>query len=182
MAKAFWIDQELDRDRDGRYGAHVRKHVEEFADSFGDIAPVTFACVAWRMAVPPAMSPGHVRWDRRILEASCVRNTWDGTLTAEVRMVSPLPEQLTSSREWWRDRGWRGWQEIFGQFVEPTQEDLTRGPFVRASLLVQAPIPLEELPPAPQGPHDGVEEAAHRALAVLVKELNALLAPVLDRF
>jgi hypothetical protein len=90
MAKAFWIDQEFDRDRDGRYAVHVRKNLEEF--EWGDIAPVRFACAAWRLATPPALTPGYVRWDRRILEATCHRNTWDGTLYARIRVVSPLPE------------------------------------------------------------------------------------------
>ncbi|WP_084962469.1 hypothetical protein [Thermoactinospora rubra] len=176
MTKAFWLDRS-----ESLYATHVRKHVEEFAESFGDIAPVTFACTAWRIATPPFSTPGFVHRDPRILEAACHRNTWDGTLTAEVRLVSPLPGQLTRSRAWWRDRGWRGWLKTFGQYVEPAQQDLARGPFLRATLLVQAPLPLEELPPAPEGPHDRVEDSAQRALVVLVRELNALLSPILDQ-
>ncbi|GAA4044751.1 hypothetical protein [Nonomuraea soli] len=177
MAKAFWLDR-----GDSRYATHVRKNVHEFADSWGDIAPVTFACTAWHIATPPFLTPGHVHRDPRILHAHCLRNTWDGSLTAEVRLAAPLPESLDRSRAaWWRDRGWQGWQRTLGQYVEPTQHDLTRSPFLRASLLMQAPIPLSELPPAPEGPHDGVEDRAQRALIVLVKELNALLSPILGQ-
>ncbi|MEU8354912.1 hypothetical protein AB0C27_02765 [Nonomuraea sp. NPDC048882] len=179
MGKAFWIDQEFDRDRDGRYAVHVRKNLDEF--EWGDIAPVRFACTAWRLAAPPFLDPGYVRWDRRILEATCHRNTWDGTLYARVRVVSPLPEELRRSRTWWRDRGWLGWQETFGQYVEPTQQDLARIPFLRASLLVEAPVPLDDLPPEPEGPHEEVEQSAHRAVTVLARELNALVSPVLDQ-
>ncbi|WP_214321928.1 hypothetical protein [Nonomuraea sediminis] len=177
MGNAFWIDQDFDRDRDGRYAVHVRKNLAEF--EFGDIAPVRFACAAWRLATPPSLSPGYVRWDRRILEAACVRNTWDGTLNARVRLVSPLPEELTRSRTWWRDRGWQGWPETFGQYVEPTQQDLARSPFLRATLLVEVPVPLADLPPEPEGPHDAVEQSAERALVVLVRELNDLINPIL---
>lgn len=180
--EAFWLDQDFDRERasDGssRYAVHVRKHLEEI--EWGDIAPVRFACTAWGLAMPPSLSPGFVRWDRRVLEAICVRNTWDGTLTAHVKLVSPLPEQLTRSRAWWRDRGWQGWQETFGQYVEPTQQDLARSPFARATLLVQVPVPLDDLPPEPEGPHDRVEDSAHRAMVVLVRELNAVVTPILD--
>lgn len=183
MAKAFWLDQDFDRERAGegfsRYAVHVRKNLEEFA--WGDIAPVRFAATVWELATPPSLSPGFVRWDRRVLEASCLRNTWDGTLTAQIKLVSPLPEPLTRSRAWWRDRGWQGWQASFGQYVEPTQQDLARGPFARATLLIQTPVPLDDLPPEPDGPHDGVEDAAHRVLVVLVRELNAVVNPVLDQ-
>ncbi|MFF4617083.1 MULTISPECIES: hypothetical protein [Nonomuraea] len=179
MGKAFWIDQEFDRDRDGRYAVHVRKNLEEF--EWGDIAPIRFACAAWRLATPPALTPGYVRWDRRVLDATCHRNTWDGSLYARVRVVSPLPEELTRSRAWWRDRGWLGWQETFGQYVEPTQQDLARHPFLRASLLLEVPVPLDDLPPEPEGPHDEVEQRAHRAVVVLTRELNALVSPVLDQ-
>lgn len=85
------------------------------------------------------------------------------------------------SRTWWRDRGWLGWQETFGQYVEPTQQDLARIPFLRASLLVEAPVPLDDLPPEPEGPHEEVERRAHRAVTVLARELNALVSPVLDQ-
>ncbi|WP_049572945.1 hypothetical protein [Nonomuraea sp. SBT364] len=179
MVKAFWIDQEFDRERDGRYAAHVRKSLEAF--EWGDIAPVRFACAAWRLATPPSLSPGYVRWDRRVLDAACVRNTWDGTLNARIRVVSPLPAELTRTRAWWRDRGWLGWQETFGQYVEPTQRDLARHPFLRASLLIEVPVPLDELPPEPEGPHDRVEESAARAVSVLTRTLNDMVGPVLDQ-
>jgi hypothetical protein len=176
--QAFWIDQEYDRERGGRYRARVREGIAEFADAFGDIAPVTFACTAWRLATPPACDPGYVRWHRRVLRAQCLRNPWDGGLVAEVALVSPLPAALTSSREWWRDRGWRDWPEVFGQFTHPTDQDLARAPHLRTSLLVQAPLPVDGLPAAPEGPDGDVEGAATRAATVLVRELNELLTPV----
>ncbi|MFI6791483.1 hypothetical protein ACIBG4_29550 [Nonomuraea sp. NPDC050383] len=179
MGRAFWIDQDYDRDRDGRYAVHVRKNLEQF--EWGDIAPVRFACAAWRLATPPALNPGYVRWDRRVLSAACRRNTWDGSLNARVTLVSPLPAELTRSRTWWRDRGWAGWQETFGQYLDPTEKDLAHHPFLRTTLLVETPVPLGDLPPEPEGPHDQVERAAERALVVLVRELNALITPILDQ-
>jgi hypothetical protein len=180
---AFWIDHEYDREHaevgSSRYGEHVRREVAQFADSWGDIAPVTFACVAWRLSTPASLPPGYVRWHRRILDATCVRNAWDGGLTARVTLVSPLPAELTWSRQWWRDRGWRGWPEMFGQFLQPSEQDISRSPHLRASLLVEAPLPLGELPPAPPGPGDDLDQTARRAVAVVVRELNELLTPVL---
>ncbi len=181
--QAFWIDHEYDRERAefgrSRYGAHVQLHAEEFYESLGDIAPVMFACTAWRLGTPPGMSPGYVRWHRRILDATCVRNRWDGSLTAQVQVVSPWPAALTMSRAWWRDQGWRDWPEMFGQFVQPSAQDLSKSPHLRASLLAEVPVPLGGLPAAPDSPRRGVEETARRAVAVLVRELNEFLTPVI---
>lgn len=182
-SQAFWIDEEYDREHatsaGTRYGEQVSRGVDLFAGSWGDIAPVSFACVAWQIATPPLMSPGYVRWHRRVLDAGCVRNEWDGGLTARVTLVSPWPAALAGSRHWAQDRGWRGWQDLFGQFVEPTAHDLARVPFLRASLLVEAPLPLDGLPTAPEGPGDDLVATARRAVIALVRELNALLTPVI---
>ena len=48
-------------------------------------------------------------------------------------------------------------------------------------LLVEAPVPLDHLPPAPDGPGDDVEQSARRAVAVITRELNELLTPMLDQ-
>lgn len=152
--QAFWIDESFDRehrpDGQSRFEAEVRRRVDEFADAWGDIAPVTFAATAWRLAT--TLSPGYVRWHRRIVSATCLRSPWDGSLTCEVTLVSPWPAELTWSREWWHDRGWRDWPQLFGQYVPPSEQDLTRSPHLRTLLLVEAPLPLDDLPPSPRDP------------------------------
>jgi hypothetical protein len=173
---AFWLDRDNDR-----YADQVHRNTTEFADSFGDIAPVTFACEAWRVATAPMMTPPYVRWHRRILSAVCVRNTWDGTLNAEVTFAAPLPGALTESREWWRDRGWQGWQQLFGQFVEPSPRDTAKLPFLRASLRAQVPVPLDGLPPAPNGPDGELALTAQQALTAVIRELNEIIAPIIAR-
>jgi hypothetical protein len=184
VQQAFWIDENFDREHASggrsRYGEEVRRRIDEFADAWGDIAPVTFAVVAWRLAT--TLQPGYVRWHPRVASATCLRSSWDGSLTCDVTLVSPWPAQLTWSRQWGRDRGWRDWPQLFGQYVAPSEQDLTRSPHLRASLLVQAPVQLDDLPPAPEGPDgDDVEEMAHRAVTVLVRELNELLNPIVDQ-
>ncbi|MBA9004041.1 MULTISPECIES: hypothetical protein [Thermomonospora] len=183
--EAFWIDHDYDRERSdlgiSRYGEHVRRNISLFADSWGDIAPVTFASTAWRLATTPSLTPGYVRWHRRILYTDCSRNTWDGSLTAHVMLASPPPAELTASREWWHDRGWRGWPRTFGQFLHPSDEDVSKSPHLRPTLLIDAPVPLDHLPAAPEGPHADVEQAAHDAVIVMVRELNDLLTPILRR-
>lgn len=184
VRQAFWIDENFDREHASggrsRYGDEVRGRMEEFADAWGDIAPVTFAVVAWRLAT--TLQPGYVRWHPRVVSATCLRSSWDGGLTCDVTLVSPWPAQLTWSRQWGRDRGWRDWPQLFGQYVAPSEQDLTRSPHLRASLLVQAPVRLDDLPPAPEGPNgNDVGEMARRAVAVLVRELNELLNPILDQ-
>jgi hypothetical protein len=184
VQQAFWIDGNFDREHapDGRsrYSDEVRRRVDDFADAWGDIAPVTFAAVAWRLAT--TLQPGYVRWHPRVVSATCLRSSWDGSLTCDVTLVSPWPAELTWSRQWGRDRGWRDWPQLFGQYVAPSEQDLTRSPHLRASLLVQAPVRLDDLPPAPEGPDSNdVEQLAHRAVTVLVRELNELLNPIVDQ-
>jgi hypothetical protein len=173
MGDAYWIE----RASPSGFAEHVRRNVAAFDGAWGDIAPVTFACAAWRLAATP--TPPYVRWHPRILSTACDRNPWDGTLTAHALVVSPLPAQLTVSRQWWRDRGWRDWPQTFGQYLEPTDRDLTRSPFLRTTLLVDAPIPLDALPPAPAAPAQDLPDIAHLAVTVLVKELNELLGPII---
>jgi hypothetical protein len=201
----FRVDDRYDREHGGRYAAHVAVHLNDFVETWGDIAPVSFACVAWRLAVPPALSPGYVRWHRRVLDAACVRNPYDGGLSARVTVVTPWPAALADSHVWWRDRGWRGWPELFGQFVSPSDRDLSRVPHARATLTVEAPLPLDGLPPAPEPPvprsttarpaglsastappgetdvADEVASAAAAAVAALVRHLDDLLGPVVAR-
>jgi hypothetical protein len=183
IQQAFWLDESFDREHapDGRsrYGADVRRRVGEFADAWGDIAPVTFAATAWRLAT--TLSPGFVRWHRRIVSATCVRSPWDGSLTCQVTIVSRWPAELTWTKEWWRDRGWRDWPQLFGQYVVPSEQDLTRSPHLRALLLVEAPVRLDDLPAAPDGPDGELEQTARRAVTVLVRELNELLTPMIGQ-
>jgi hypothetical protein len=180
---AFWLDDSFDREHavDGRsrYAEEVLRRVDAFADAWGDIAPVTFAMTAWRLAT--SLSPPYVRWHRRVASATCLRSPWDGSLTCDVTLVSPWPAELTWTKQWVRDRGWRDWPQLFGQYVAPSDQDVTRSPHLRASLRVQAPVPVDDLPRAPEGPDDDVVHAARRAVTVLVRELNELLTPMIDQ-
>ncbi|SDR18561.1 hypothetical protein [Thermostaphylospora chromogena] len=182
-AVAFWVDHDYDRERarDGvsRYGEQVRADTEAFADSFGDIAPVSFACTAWRLATAPVLSPGFVRWHRRVLSARCVRNEWDGSLSARIGLVSPRPATLSWSPDWQGDREWRDWPQTFGQFLEPSEQDLVKTSYLRAMLLVQTPIPLEGLPDPPAGPDDDLEGTARRTVVLLARRLNEAVGPII---
>ena len=182
---AFWIDQEYDRERAGtgpsRYGAHVERNVREFDDAWGDIAPVGFACTAWRLATTPFLEPGYVRFHRRVRTADCWRNSWDGTLVARIMLASPWPEPLTRSRTWWRDQGWQSWPKTLGQFLEPSDRDLSKVPHARAILVVDVPVPLDQFPPVPDEPSTDLAALAQRTVTVMVRELNDLLRPMLSQ-
>ncbi|MEH0845241.1 hypothetical protein V6U81_22895 [Micromonospora sp. CPCC 205711] len=181
--RAFWLDEPVDREQaaDGRsrYDAEVCRRIDEFRDAWGDIAPVTFAVAAWRLAT--GLTPGFVRWHRRIVAADCRRSPWDGSLICAVTVVAPWPAELTWTRQWGHDRGWRDWPQLFGQYAPPSEQDLTRAPHLRATLLVEAPVPPDDLPPAPDGPTDQVAPAARRAVTVLVRQLDELLAPMVGQ-
>ena len=105
--------------------------------------------------------------------------TWDGSLTARVTMASPLPAALSTSKAWWRDRGWQEWPQVFGQFVEPAQRDLAKYPFIRPVLHLDLPVPLDDLPVTPDGPDETLVATAQRALSSIVRELNRFLGPVI---
>ncbi|MBP2708226.1 hypothetical protein JOL79_31050 [Microbispora sp. RL4-1S] len=183
--EAFWVDHRAGRERApngvSRYAELLRDNAGEFDGVWGDIAPVAFASAAWRVATPPLASPAIVRWHRRVLTASCLRNGWDGSMIARLTLVSPMPSQLTRSRAWWRDRGWQGWPAILGQYVEPAERELTKIPYLRPVVMVDAPLPLDDLPPAPDAPGDDLAEVAHRALVVLARELNQLVGPLIEQ-
>jgi hypothetical protein len=173
VTTAFWLDHDTER-----YADLVRRELDAFTDTLDDIAPVAFAAIAWRLATPPVLVPAYVGWHRRILSATCRRNEWDGSLAARVEFVAPLPAPLTASRTWQHDRGWRGWPELFGQYVEPAERDLAHQPYLRATLALEAPVPLGGLPMPPDDP-DEVPGAARRAVAQLTRELNLLVGPVI---
>ncbi|MGI5521014.1 hypothetical protein ACQEUX_08665 [Micromonospora sp. CA-259024] len=181
--RAFWVDEQFDREHGtggrGRYEAEVLARIDEFADTWDDIAPVAFAAAAWKVA--SELSPGFVRWHRRIVSATCTRSAWDGSMVCAVTLVSGWPAELTWTKQWQRDRGWRDWPQVFGQFTTPTEQDQTRSPHLRAMLQVESPVPLDDLPPAPAGPDDDAAPAARRAVVVLARELNDLLAPMIGQ-
>ncbi len=105
----------LDSDRSiGRTG--------EFAGTWDDISPVPFTVTAWRLAT--SLTPAYVRWHRRITAATCLSSPWDGSLVCEVSVVAPWPAELSQARTWCRDRGWRDWPQLFGQYAPPSERDL----------------------------------------------------------
>ncbi|GAA1893436.1 hypothetical protein [Asanoa iriomotensis] len=175
MKAACWLDQESDR-----YGAAVRQKIAEFAETWGDVASTGFAATAWRIATE--LEPAYLRRHPRVISATCRRNTWDGTLTCEAAIAAPWPAELSGNRHWTQDRGWRDWPQTFGQYLTPTDHDVVRAPHLRTQLLVAATIPPDHLPPTPPGPAaDEVEHAARRAVAVIARELNDLLGPLLTQ-
>lgn len=180
-----WIDHHYDRENAGlgrsRFAEHVWVNAKEFDDCWGDISPVGFACVAWRLATAPHLDPGFVRLHRRVLQAQCRRNTWDGSLTVAVELVAPWPGELRGSQAWTQDRGWRGWPETFGQFLAPSQEELSRVPHLRSTLTAEAPLSFAELPKLPDSPGPELPDLAERTVSVLVRELNDLLAPMVTQ-
>jgi hypothetical protein len=127
------------------------------------------------------LDPGYVRLHRRVLDAECVRNGWDGSLTVHARLVAPWPAALAGSQVWGQDRGWRGWPETFGQFLVPSQQELSRFPHARTVLLVDAPLAVADLAPAPDGPGRDLPDLAASTVGVLVRKLNDVLGPMIGR-
>jgi hypothetical protein len=171
MKAVFWLDEAR------RAAFDHALPGADFDDAWGDIAPVTFAATAWQTATDVA----YARWHPRVTEATCRRNTWDGTLTCDATIAAPWPAELSQGRAWTQDRGWRDWPQTFGQYLTPTDHDIVRAPHLRTQLLITATIPPAHLPPAPGGPTAEVEHAARRAVAVIARELSDLLGPLLTQ-
>ncbi|MGW5410747.1 hypothetical protein [Actinomadura geliboluensis] len=193
-AGPFWVDEEYDREyaSDGvsRYGAYVRDRLDssfaECWETWGEPSSrrVEFASAAWRTATGPVMAPGYVRSNSRVLGARVERSQWDGSLIAAVSLVAPWPAALARSLDWQGGRRWRDWPtELRGDgydFVEPTEQDVAGAPFMQASLALTFTVPVDQLPEAPEGPDDGVEDCARQAVEGLVVDLNRAVGPVLD--
>lgn len=192
-SNAFWIDADYDQDRasDGRsrYGAYVRQNMGGFAecwDGTWDTAlPVHFAAQAWRVATGPIMAPGYVRCHTRILNARLEYSYWDGSLAGSVELITPWPQALRQSSQWMKqiDRGWwHDWPTNFSDtYLDPSDEDISKRPYLLASAALRFTVPDRQLPPPPSAEPavDEVIELAQQSVAVLVAELNRIVWPVI---
>jgi hypothetical protein len=187
---AFWVDQDYDRahasDGISRYGAYLRDVAfEPWTDH--DQA-VEWAAFAWRCATGPVESPGYVRYHSRVLAARLERSGWDGSLTAGVTLISPWPEQLTRARVRGvrlgnRDAYWQDWPTEYRgadavSYYEPSEADVATRPYALATICLQFTVPSAAVPEPPATP-DALLDAGQQAVAVVVAELNPIVAPVL---
>lgn len=197
MTAAFWIDEDYDRGQasDGvsRFGAYVRKSgaIAECLAECNDVAgqdrqtlQARFAAAAWATALPPVMSPGHVRRHRRVPSARVEVNPWDATLAGAVELVTPWPQPLAGSRDWQQGAWWQDWpSEGFGAveyWREPGTDELAAHPYLMASARLEFPLhPAGPLPLVPSGPR-GAGEAARHAARVLMLAMNAVVTPVIE--
>lgn len=183
----FWIDREYDREyaSDGvsRYGAYVRQAT--FKPWTDEGQHVELAVYAWDRATTPVMSPGYVRQHPGILSAQLARSDWDGSLIAQVDILTGQPQQFRNGLPGPGDGWWRSWpsehciasdREIY---YEPGGEDLARSAYLLASVSLRFPIPSGDLPYASAYPQ--LAYAADEAVTVVVRELNRIVGPVLRR-
>jgi hypothetical protein len=188
---AFWIDQEYDRDQasDGisRYGAYVRRSselAESWDGTWDDLQTrqARFAEAAWATATTPVMSPGFIRRHPRVIAAAVQVNTWDATLIGNVRLITPWPRPLTTSRAWQLGQWWQDWPaESRGEqrWREPDERELAGHAYLMASAWLCFPLRLS-LPQPPSGPADSVEATACKTVAALVQAMNAVIVPVIQ--
>jgi hypothetical protein len=190
MSEAFWIDRDYDAaqasDGVSRYGAYVRQHAAEFAEAWGESDAVSrFAESAWRAGTGPVMAPGYVRCHPRIKRARVQRSHWDGSLAAAVELVGLWSAALDSSRSWQGDRYWRDWPTEHQHwnnrdvFLEPSEEDITKAPYLLTTHDLRFAVPTGALPAPPAGPYDDLVDLARATVETLVAELNRIVAPVI---
>lgn len=184
----FWIDTEYDRDYadhpgGSRYAAYIRQgRFEPYSD---DDQAVELAVFAWDRATTPVMSPGYVRRHPRILTARLARSDWDGSLIAQVDLLTGQPAQFRNGLPGPGGGWWRSWPSEHSfmsdreTWYEPRTEELANGAYLLASVSLRFTVPSAGLPQ----PHpDGADvETCERAVAIVVRELNAIVGPVLAR-
>ncbi len=188
---AFWIDYDYDRENasDGvsRYGAYVRRSstmAESWDGTWDDpqTRQARFAEAAWATATTPVMSPGFIRRHPRVIATAVQANTWDATLTGNVRLITPWPRPLASSRAWQRGQWWQDWpMETLREqrWREPDERELAGHAYLMASAWLCFPL-RPSLPQPPSGPGDSVEATARETVAALVRAMNAVIAPVIQ--
>jgi hypothetical protein len=194
--RAFWIDTEDDResasDRVSRYGAYVR--MAAFEPYTDDGQAVELAIFAWERATGPVMAPGYVREHHRVSAARLHRSDWDGSLLARVDLVMPQPPHLRwmrtdEERGFWRD--WPSQRALSGleRFYEPDSDELARDPYLLTTASLRFTVPSGDLPQPPYVDLPNVRtldalalvETCKQSVTVLVRELNAIVGPVIDR-
>jgi len=192
--EAFWIDADYDTEQasDGRsrYGAYVRQNLSGFAecwDGTWDMAlHVRFAAQAWRVATGPIMAPGYVRRHPRILSARLEYSYGDGSLAANVELITPWPQPLRQSSQWIKQIGhgwWHDWPMDFSDaYNDPSDEDLAKRPYLLASAALRFTVPIGQFahPPSAEPAAEELTELASQSVAVLVTELNRIVVPVIQ--
>ena len=182
-ADAFTIDDGYDRDHasDGvsRYGTYLSISAGWFTDDGADRAPYTtdpvdFAAAAWAIGSSPNMTPGFVRPHWLISGATVRRSCEDGSLLADVSVVSQAtPPALR------KVRGWGGWLYERGRMYEPDAEQVAARPRMLTSVRLVFSVPASSL----YVPQDAPERLTVRDAAASVRRAAELLggqvAPVL---
>jgi hypothetical protein len=186
----FWVDHgyDLEHASDGisRYDAYLRDAAfEPWTD---DDQATEWAAFAWERATGPVMSPGYVRYHPRVLSARLERSGWDGSLAANVSLVSDWPAQLTaalarSPRLGARDAYWQDWptKRLGGDaigYYDPGEADVAARPYLLATLSLRFTVPSAALPERPTT-SAALLRAGRQAVAVVVAELNRIVGPVL---
>jgi hypothetical protein len=186
---AFWIDRDYDRSHasDGisRYGAYLR--AATFAPWTDHDQAVEWAVFAWQRATSPVMSPGYVRYHPRVLTARLERSSWDGSLVAGVDLVSSWPKQLKTAlaaglRLGDRDAYWQDWPTGYADgdtisYYEPSEADIAARPYLLTTVSLQFTVKSATLPKPPASA--ALPDAGQQAVAVVIAELNRIVAPVL---
>jgi hypothetical protein len=177
-----WIDRDYDRDaasnRHGRYAAYLVGHARLFepwrdAGSVGiTLDPVDFAVAAFRIATGPIMSPGYVRWHKRVCDYGVALSDHDSSLLLSVTLAAPMPTQLAGCF-------WRSWQRTFfdDRYVEPPDDRAA----ALCRLELRWPVPADRLPLPTRPRRVGIPDPADatRAVEVLVDQVNTAAGPIL---
>jgi hypothetical protein len=178
----FFVDDAYDVENasDGvsRFGAYLRHNATAFNDGDDQVTPdpVDFAIEAWRVATGPIMAPAYLRiGDGRILAATCGRNHFDGNLLADVTLAVPRPAALT------RIAGYGEWDvDLHNNHLEPSEEDLGRGPVMLTTTRLMLPVPTHELFAPRKAPARLSLADASAAVRRLARLLSDQVTPILN--
>jgi hypothetical protein len=143
-----------------------------FADEGDGTDNVRFALAAWRIAQPPIMSPGYVRWHPRVVD-NCEHWDDEGRVSLTIELATALPTQVARTTI---GLGWAGWERYGERWIEPYDNDC---PAAFATLAIRVPLPSDLLPSLDCGIGTAPTYRAQSAVRVICGLINSKLEPVL---
>jgi hypothetical protein len=179
--RPFTIDEDYDANyatSGSRFAAYLSGRAQWFSDLTDTAVPTAdvtrFAEYAFRIALPPIMTPGYIRTHPRIQDVTADRDQ-DDRLAIAVSFAAPLPGPAAAAIA---GRGWHEWNHDHrtGAWFAPERNDR---PTAYSLITVRVPIVSDPLP-TPDYDRTGAPRirAGKAAVEQVCRQLNRALTDV----
>ncbi|MFF3671634.1 hypothetical protein [Microtetraspora malaysiensis] len=172
-----WIDASGDNPQE-RYGQRLRAWSHAFAAANGELQAggitldaLHYAVAAWDAATRPVSEPPYVRFNPRVLDATCHRPEGTYIALAVVELAVPSPVRISDE--------WLGWQQDESGF--PCMAPPFNQKAALCTLELRIPISADRLPTPTRPEAGGLPNLAdaQAALEALIQEINTAVVPLL---